>query len=210
MSRAIPINTANSPYFKAKEIEQRLVLNFVSIQTNSNKYYIIEFQRGTGSYEFRIYTEYGRMGRTPRREGRYFDSREEAQGHFQKLLLSKQKKGYKQIVIEEDWDFFSPIPNREKFRPVHSSGSLSLHTQLGELSEMQLHRGLQVLEKLELHLKNGLSNPTDLTNQFYSLVPMTFGNQIDQDSVLDTVDKVVAKKEWILEKLSFLNESAHY
>lgn len=65
MARAIRINSPESPNFNCARVLERKVLNYASLGENSNKFYIIELQEGTGDYPYRIYTEYGRMGKNP-------------------------------------------------------------------------------------------------------------------------------------------------
>ena len=134
MSKTCSIQVKNPPSFSMTQIEQRVVLNYVRIQTNSNKFYILEFQEGLGECPYRIYIEYGRMGSPPRRHERYFRSRMEARKDFDRTLTSKRKKGYELILIEEDWDaYFSisdSIPNSDPLPP-------SINTPLGKLSETQ-------------------------------------------------------------------------
>ncbi|WP_180953843.1 WGR domain-containing protein [Bacillus sp. M6-12] len=194
--------------FNPESVEQRVFLNFVSLQSNANKFYIIEFQEGSGTQPFCIYTEYGRMGRTPRQESRYFSSRETANQFFHSLLSSKKAKGYELVAIEEDFDdLFTPRINQIHNRSLRiEPNSLSLHTQLGELSEIQLHRGLQILEEIEERLMKDSSDLLYLSNKFYSLIPIVFGNKINMnDSVLDTHEKLYQRKEWLLNNLNALD-----
>ena len=73
--------------------------------------------------------------------------------------------------------------------------SLSFHTQLGKLSEIQLHKGIQILTEIEEKILKGTHDVMDLTNQFYSVIPVVFENPIDKTNLLDTLEKVQAKKE---------------
>lgn len=202
MTKAFSLHVKDLPSFSVKQVEQRVVLNYVRIQTNSNKFYMMEFQEGVGDFSYRIYIEYGRMGRSPRRHERYFLSRLEARKEFDKILTSKRKKGYELILIEEEWDKFFRIPLGDSvpiktIHPYSPSLSLSIHTPLGKLSEMQLHRGIHILSEIEQNIHNGTSDVMDLSNQFYSVIPVAFGSQIDRNYLLDTTEKVQARKEWI-------------
>ena len=78
----------------------------------------------------------------------------------------------------------------------------SFHTQLGNLSEIQLHKGLQILTEIEEKILNGTHDVMDLTNQFYSVIPVVFENQMDRTNLLDTLEKVQAKKEWLHEMIT--------
>ena len=50
--------------------------------------------------------------------------------------------------------------------------SLSFHTHLGKLSEIQLHKGIQILTEIEGKILKGTHDVMDLTNQFYSVIPV--------------------------------------
>lgn len=198
MTKNFTLHVKDSPSFLVKHIEQRIILNYVRIQTNSNKFYMMEFQEGIGDYPYRIYTEYGRMGRSARKHERLFRTRVEARNEFEKVLSSKRKKGYELIIIEEEWDEFTLKPFRA---PIQNSTidpfsqSHSFHTPLGKLSAIQLHRGIQILTKIEEKLHHDNYDVIYLSNQFYSVIPVVFGNQIDRRYLLDHLEKVKVKKE---------------
>jgi poly [ADP-ribose] polymerase len=203
MTKAFSLHVKDNSSFLVKQVEQRVVLHYVRIQTNSNKFYIMEFQLGVGDYPYRIYTEYGRMGRPPRKHERCFLTRSEARNEFDKILSSKRKKGYELIFIEEEWDEFTLLPlettpQNKIIDPISQSPSFSIHTQLGKLSEIQLHKGIQILTEIEMKILNGTHDVIDLTNQFYSVIPVVFENQVDSRYLLDTLEMVQAMKDLLL------------
>ena len=118
MTKAFSLHVKDNSSFFVRQVEQRVILHYVRIQANSNKFYIMEFQLGVGDFPYRIYTEYGRMGRSPRKHERCFLTRSEARNEFDKILSSKRKKGYELILIEEEWDecillpFEPTLPNK--------------------------------------------------------------------------------------------------
>ena len=209
MTKAFSLHVKDLPSFSVKQVEQRVVLNYVRIQTNSNKFYIMEFQEGVGDGSYRIYIEYGRVGRSPRRHERCFLSRSKAKEEFDKILKSKRKKGYELILIEEEWDKFSRLPlddsvPNKAIQPYSQSPSLSIHTPLGKLSELQIQRGIHILTEIEQNIYNGTDDVMDLSNQFYSVIPVAFGSQIDRSYLLDTMEKVQVKKEWLFQMINNL------
>ena len=157
----------------------------------------MEFQLGVGEYSYRIYTEYGRVGSPPRKHERCFLTRLEARNEFDKILSAKRKKGYELIFIEEDWDECTLLPLENTLQNKTISPSLSFHTQFGKLSEIQLHKGIHILTEIEKKILNGTHDVIDLSNQFYSVIPILFENQIDRRYLLDTLEKVQAKKDWL-------------
>ena len=207
MAKAFSLHVKDNSSFLVKQVEQRVILHYVRLQTNSNKFYIMEFQLGVGDYPYRIYSEYGRMGRPPRKHERYFLTRSEARNEFDKILSSKRKKGYELILIEEEWDECTLLPlgptlQNKIIQPILQSPSFSIHTPLGKLSEIQLHKGIQILTEIEEKLLNGTPDVIDLTNQFYSVIPVVFENLIDRRYLLDTWEKVQTKKDWLLEMIT--------
>jgi poly [ADP-ribose] polymerase len=200
------------PSFSVKQVEQRVVLNYVSIPGNSNKYYIMEFLEGSGEYSYCIYTEYGRLGRAPRRQERYFKTRFEAKWEFERILSSKRKKGYEVIIIDEEWGEFPLIPFKTPYQgnsnhPISEFPFISTHTVLGKLSEIQLNRGIQILTEMEEKLHNGTNEDIRLSNQFYSVIPVVFGNQIQREHLLDSLEKVQEKKECLKRMIAALHSS---
>jgi predicted DNA-binding WGR domain protein len=200
MTKAFSLHMKDNSSFSIKQVEQRAILHYFRIQTNSNKFYIIEFQLGAGEYSYRIYTKYGRVGSPPRKHARCFLTRLEARHEFDKILSAKRKKGYELIFVEEDWDEWTLLPLETMLQDKTNSPSLSFHTQLGKLSEIQLHKGIQILTEIEEKILKGTHDVMDLTNQFYSVIPVVFENPIDKSYLLDTLEKVQAKKEWLTDR----------
>ena len=198
MTKAFSLHMKDNSSFSIKQVEQRAILHYFRIQTNSNKFYIIEFQLGAGEYSYRIYTKYGRVGSPPRKHARCFLTRLEARHEFDKILSAKRKKGYELIFVEEDWDEWTllpleaPLQNKTKYP--------SFHTHLGKLSEIQLLKGIQILTEIEEKILKGTHDVMDLTNQFYSVIPVLFENPIDRINLLDTLEKVQAKKDWLTDR----------
>ena len=110
MTKAFSLHVKDNSSFLVKQVEQRVILHYFRIQTNSNKFYIMEFQLGVEESSYRIYTEYGRMGSPPRKHERCFLTRLEARHEFDKILSAKRNKGYELIFIEEEWDECTLLP----------------------------------------------------------------------------------------------------
>ncbi|MBI0580897.1 WGR domain-containing protein [Neobacillus cucumis] len=227
MVRVISIHSANHPLFLITDVEQRAVLNYASLKGNSNKYYIIEFHQGGGDYPFRIYTEYGRIGRNPRKEGRFFNSRLSAKEEFNHILSSKRAKGYEHILIDDD-HFFIPTVTQfqiktssmyslkgnekmvgiiEEKQQEETRTSYSPLEPLGKLSDTQIARGFQILDKIEEKLHSGSNDFDNLSNQFYSIIPTFFGNKVDYHQfIINNFSKLVEKRN-LLEGLNLATEA---
>lgn len=207
MINRFDLYTENPPSFSVKQIEQRVVLHFFSIQRNSNKFYIMEFQEGSGQFSYRIYTEYGRMGSTPRRHERYYQTRFEAKKEFERILSAKRKKGYELIILDDESDEYPLLPQGTPFQGIKTeaisqSSPTALHTAFGKLSETQLLRGLRILTEIEEIIHYGTPEIIYLSNQFYSVIPVVAGNRIDRTCLLDTLEKVEAKKKWLKQMMT--------
>ena len=224
MTKAISIYAGTSPFFSVHEVIERVVLNFVSIQHNSNKFYIIELQKATAEsdYPFRIYTEYGRIGKSPRKEGRYYHNQGLATDEFYHIISSKRSKGY--IEIEEadkttpspttftfsykspktDSDytnqkFYRPMGRR--YQPTKRSQAFSVSTPIGYVSAKQVEKGLKILHQIEEKLTGESDVDVDfeyLSNQFYSIIPISLGNKVDYHKYLiNDYSKLNEKKAWL-------------
>lgn len=222
MSKMISIYAGTSPIFSVHEVIERVVLNFVSLQHNSNKFYIIELHKANAEsdYPFRIYTEYGRIGKTPRKEGRYYHNQGAATDEFYRIVASKRSKGY--IEIEED-DKANPSPttftfpyklpktdsdhtNQKFFRSMgrryqanKNSQTFSVSTPIGYISAKQVEKGLKILHKIEENLARESDVDFEyLSNQFYSIIPTSLGNKVDYHKYLiNDYSKVNEKKAWL-------------
>ena len=221
MSKAISIYAGTSPVFSVHEVIERVVLNFVSLKHNSNKFYIIELQKATqeSDYPFRIYTEYGRVGKSPRKEGRYYHNQGSATNEFDHIVSAKRSKGY--IEIEDGSVNPSPITftfpnklpktdadhtNQKFYRPMgrfyqasKMSQAFSVSTPIGYVSAKQVEKGLEILQQIEEKLAGETDvDFEDLSNQFYSIIPVSLGNKVDYHTYLiNDYSKVNEKKAWL-------------
>lgn len=82
---------------KIEDSIKRWTLNFTDITTNSNKFYNLEIVRtNRGIY---LYTQYGRVGGTKMKEYRCCSDQAEAEIEANKIIKSKIKKGYEEILL---------------------------------------------------------------------------------------------------------------
>lgn len=219
MANAINLNTDVQPSFQATNILRKKLLNFASISANSNKFYKMELQEGKGEYPFRIYTEYGRIGQNPKREGRYYHSLGEAFDDFEKILKQKLRKGYKEVLVEEDGDSQVRVTVKKKASPKDLSQvkdkvlrligkfyeyatsylTKAIETPLGKLSSTQVAKGLEILHKIEDLLDRGVTDwhlYEQLSNEFYSYIPVIFGNRVDpRRFLIDNYQKLNEQKD---------------
>ena len=60
------------------------------------------------------------------------------------------------------------------------------------------------MTEIEQNIYNGTDDAMDLSNQFYSVIPVAFGSQIDRSYLLDTMEKVQERKEWLFQMINNL------
>ena len=73
-------------------------LNYTDLELNSNKFYSLEIVKGSDNKIY-LYTQYGRVGRTAAKEYRACIDRHQAEVEAEKIIKSKNKKGYVEIKL---------------------------------------------------------------------------------------------------------------
>ena len=201
--------------FQLNKIMEKTTLNYASLGENSNKFYIIELQEGIGEYPYRVYTNYGRIGqRTPRGGTKPFKSYMQAKLEYDKVIRQKTNKGY--VVVEMAEDSYSDVVSIKKpakldlssiddkvlkfigkiYQETKSFLISTINTPLGKLSANQVAKGYKILSEIEEALNAGSHNLVYLSNQFYSVIPVSFGNSVNFSRMLiDDYYKLNERKE---------------
>lgn len=212
----VPAFNVSEGDFHVQQEHKRVLLNYASIEEDSNKYYLLILEEGVGFFgNYRIFTEYGRIERKNiRRQARYFLSLHQAQKEFDKLIKSKKSKGYQEIEIEKKVDcttiedsFTIPDTTEEvlsrlkhkvmEFIDENSSKKnrqkkKTVKTPLGIISLNQVEKGVKILEQIESEIKKGTKISkvyTDLSNMYYSVIPCAFDVLVDKNKY-KTKDKI--------------------
>lgn len=81
-----------------KNVISRRTLNYTDIVANSNKFYNLEIQEHDNG-KFFLYTSYGRVGGAGVNEYRECSSQAEAEKEAEKIIKSKNKKGYVEVLL---------------------------------------------------------------------------------------------------------------
>lgn len=87
-----------APKFPDYDVTRKVTLNKTDLEENNNKYYSAEIQVAKNGLA-RIFTDYGRVGKTSAKDVRMCSSPSEAEHEFDKLIKSKIKKGYVEIKL---------------------------------------------------------------------------------------------------------------
>lgn len=207
--------------FKSEKVLKKDVLNYASLGQNSNKFFVMELQEGTGQHPYCIYAENGRMGATPQKRDRFYDSLHEAEKGYEKIKSEKiNSKGYREIEVDDTFGFSSPQTvtvkqktKKEDLAQINDKvlrliGKLyqdatsylvqAIQTPLGKLSTTQVAKGLEILAQIEDMLDSGRKGYSidQLSNEFYSVIPVTFGAKIDyQKFLIDNYHKLNQQKD---------------
>lgn len=81
-----------------KDVFKRYTLNFTDIINNNNKYYNLELIEDVNG-KFYLYTQYGRVGAGGVKEYRLCSSKSDAEVEAEKIVKSKNKKGYVEVKL---------------------------------------------------------------------------------------------------------------
>lgn len=73
-------------------------LNYTDLEANSNKFYSLEIVKGADNKLY-LYTQYGRVGGTAAKEYRVCTDQYQAEVEAEKIIKSKNKKGYVEIKL---------------------------------------------------------------------------------------------------------------
>lgn len=84
------------PFDPTYDVKKSVTLQMTDFEGGNNKFYQMELHVGS-SGKVRLYSAYGRTGKTPAKEERVPTSVAEAEKEFDKIQKSKEKKGYRRV-----------------------------------------------------------------------------------------------------------------
>lgn len=99
VNRSMVKIAGDSFYSNPYDVIDRASLNFFEPKDNSNKFYIAELHQSLSGLGYRLYVNYGRVGRDGVENAQKFDTLGSAQREFTKKVASKVKKGYLQVDL---------------------------------------------------------------------------------------------------------------
>jgi poly [ADP-ribose] polymerase len=223
MLKSYNLQYDNPPAFPDQyQIVRSAVLNRASLESNNNKFYVIELHAASGRY--RLFTNYGRVGTDGVKEGRYSDSLEEILAEYERIYREKTgpRKGYMPVEVEKVTVGSSQlrVETEQTFQAKRGLQSSTLHpdiarfvehiyeeskaelvrrieTPLGSLSKNQIERGAEVLCALRFAIARGHRDQiVPLTSQYYTLIPHRLGRWKDIDEVaINSIEKADAEEE---------------
>lgn len=163
-----------------------ITLNQTHIDTNNNKFYIIQVLEASG--KFYSWNRWGRVGEDGQNKLLPCPTKEKAVSEFEKKFREKTKN---------QW------ANRGSFKPASGKytivetedaggGGGGEKAPMGKLTEAQIGKGQKVLDKL----KKALTNPKqveELSSEFYTLIPHDFGRK--RPPAINTKDALKAQED---------------
>lgn len=101
------VESINAYNFNTTMVHERSMLNYASLELNSNKYYYLEVQEDSNNttYPYRVYTKFGRVNKKAKEDARYFSSLYDARSEYQSIKRKKtgaRSSGSVYVEVELD------------------------------------------------------------------------------------------------------------
>lgn len=201
------------------------MLNFASLAGNNNKFYNIKIEDGA-SYEVQIH--YGRVGTSGQRTSKSFGSIYQAESFYEKKLSEKLNKGYVEVELTRttsrnvtsnpqgktsDKDIKNTKQVDAETAKVYSMllhfvqssrhfVKHNINSPLGSLTDNQIRKGYEILDRIERVLKNGVTDKNtliSLSDEFYRVFPIVFGTGRGSryELVIDNLGKLGDKRQLV-------------
>uniref|UniRef100_A0A7S4VUD4 NAD(P)(+)--arginine ADP-ribosyltransferase n=2 Tax=Ditylum brightwellii TaxID=49249 RepID=A0A7S4VUD4_9STRA len=171
------------------------MLSNIGGSANNNKFYIIQLLHGDASYH--LVTRWGRLGEFGKSKIQVIGEEEEAIKKFASQFKSKTKNAWGADPFVRHPDKYQLVETEED-----GDGSGSGDAALGRLSKAQIERGQEVLGRIREALdrkgraKVKREELTNLSSEFYSLIPTTSGRQ--KPPPIENI-QILGEKESLLE-----------
>jgi len=169
-SRAVDSRVPNASNLKVFE-DYSVKLNQTHIDANNNKFYIIQCLHGDGKYY--AWNRWGRVGEPGQNKLMPCSSPDQAIKEFEKKFREK---------TQNNWaakDNFKPVNGKYTIVETEDAegGGGQDSAPMGKLTQAQIGKGQNVLDKIEATLKKGgdAKQLELLSSEFYTLIPHNFG-----------------------------------
>ena len=122
---------------------KRTTLNYTDIVSNNNKYYSAEIVKASDD-GFYIFTTYGRVAApNPAKEYRAFSSQNEAEKEFDKIIKSKVKKGYQEVLLAKSEVCSDVGKSKVSTSTITEDVAKKLGFEIREENKSSLHPAIQ-------------------------------------------------------------------
>jgi len=182
-----------------------VLLNQTNIDSNNNKFYIIQILHNTGKNKYSVWTRWGRVGENGKSNNKECGDSDEAIKEFKKSFKSKTGNNWGSAFVHKN-EKYCIIEVEDKEETTNDS------SPMGKLTEKQIEKGQQVLKLIEKELQNSddesdsnsdsdcseesASNSKTLVNlssQFFTLIPVSTGRK--KPSPITTITMLREKEE---------------
>ena len=152
-----------------------VLLNQTNVGANNNKFYRIQVLEDTKS-KYYCWTRWGRVGATGQHNLSPCPSEESAQTMFKSKFKDKSGVHY-DMKDAHDW---KPIVGKYTLVDTEEQeGEGGESAPLGKLTENQIEKGQEVLQRIETALaKKNDKQLADLSSEYYTLIPHDFGFKV--------------------------------
>jgi len=168
--RAVDSRVPNAANLKVFE-DYAVKLNQTHIDANNNKYYIIQALQGDGKYF--AWNRWGRVGEPGQNKLMPFSSPADAIKEFEKKFREKTCNNWAAR------DNFKPVNGKYTIVETEDAegGGGQDQAPMGKLTQAQIGKGQNVLDKLDAVLKKGgdAKQLELISSEFYTLIPHNFG-----------------------------------
>ncbi|EQC27310.1 hypothetical protein SDRG_05006 [Saprolegnia diclina VS20] len=168
-----------------------------NIGHNNNKFYIIQLLQATADSTFHVFTRWGRLGEAGQQNLKGFGRDvDKAIALFEKKFRDKTKNDWHQRHAFVKYDLQYQLVELDASETGDGGGDSD--AAMGKLSAAQIEKGQAVLAQLKTSLTGKPSSAliTQLSGQYYSLVPTLSGRQ--RPPPLNTL-ALVEEKEALLD-----------
>jgi len=164
---------------------RRTTLNYTDIVSNNNKYYSAEIVKASDD-GFYIFTTYGRVAApNPAKEYRAFGSQSEAEKEFDKIIKSKIKKGYVEVLLAKSEVCSEIGKSKVSASSITEDTAKKLGFEIKEENQSSLHPAIQSVVRswfgsIEQFIVNTLDTSKCALGQLRPISKKIFRNMITQ------------------------------
>mmetsp|Transcript_117524 Transcript_117524/g.226728 ORF Transcript_117524/g.226728 Transcript_117524/m.226728 type:complete len:433 (+) Transcript_117524:71-1369(+) len=182
--RSVDSKVPNAGSMKVVD-DYAITLNQTHIDTNNNKFYVIQVLEGGG--KFYSWNRWGRVGEDGQNKLLACPSKDKAVSEFEKKFREKTKNQW------ANRGSFKPAAGKYTIVETEDSGKGGgSDAPMGKLTEAQIGKGQKVLDKLKKALKSP-KQVEELSSEFYTLIPHDFGRK--RPPLIDSMEKLTAQED---------------
>jgi predicted DNA-binding WGR domain protein len=177
--------------------EYGVLLNQTNINSNNNKFYVVQILYNTKKDTYSVWTRWGRVGENGKSNNKECDNSTSSIKEFKKVFKSKTGNAWNTPFVEKSEKYcVVEIENKEE--------TTNDSSPMGKLTEKQIEKGQAVLKMIEKELEKSDSDDTnsdelesdvliDLSSKFFTLIPVSTGRK--KPTPITTITTLREKEE---------------